>query len=765
MIAQQLKNIFRIFLKRKTISGIMILSLFVGFTTVFLLTEFVFNEYTVDSFHKNKNRIVRLQSDDPWVTGQKMNHITFAVPEYLKNNFPEVQDYCHWNKQVYEQIIANKNIYNQNLALFETNPEFFNLFTYQFIEGNQASALLGNNVVLSEKTAHLFFGDRKALGNPIIIKINGVEKIYTISAVVTQPGKSHIQFDMVTSINGKELRGTDAYLLLKENTDHKKLEEKINIQKSNIPFFWEGKTVNLYLNDLKSINITSEVKSKIFVSLSIAAIILFISFFNYINLFINLIMDRGKELGLIRIIGGTNKILIIKLGFEFSTLILIALLLSTLSLRPIIPYFNHLNGNNLLFSNFFQPQLLIIILGIVCIVIILSYFTIYLFLKNPLKSSKGTITSGIVIRKNGKLSVVNAIQYTISIVLIICTITLYRQINFIHNKPIGIDRDVIEFRLPAPFGDKNQTFKNSLLSHSIIEKVSVCSSSPLKEAAMIRWKYDDKGEKKEYTTLFFQGDENYINTLHIELIEGGEINTTAIHENKQCYINETMSKFHQLKDPIGKILPGSEMEIAGIVKDFHWNGFESLVPPAVIVANNEGRNLLVKIKKGREKEGIGIIQSVWKELIPNYPLEYETIGELFNQKHKKYEILVQFISFYCIISIILSSMGILAMSLFSIRRKVKEIGIRKVNGANLLEVLVMINHDLVRWNIVGFMLACPIAGYLMHKWLENFAYKTTLSWWIFALAGLLALGIALLTVSWQSWSAAKRNPITALRYE
>jgi putative ABC transport system permease protein len=173
----------------------------------------------------------------------------------------------------------------------------------------------------------------------------------------------------------------------------------------------------------------------------------------------------------------------------------------------------------------------------------------------------------------------------------------------------------------------------------------------------------------------------------------------------------------------------------------------------------------VKIRAGRTDDGIRIIKSVWKELIPDYPFEYDTIGEMFNDKHKKYETLVQFISFFCIISIILSSMGLLALSLFSIRRKVKEIGIRKVNGANVFEVLVMINNKLVGCILAGFLLACPIAGFLMYRWLENFAYKTELSWWIFALAGMLALGIALLTVSWQSWKAATRNPVEALRYE
>lgn len=764
MIIQQLSKTFRVILRRKTISGIIVLSLIVGFTTVFLLTGFIFNEYAIDEFHENKNRIVRLQSDDPWVEGQKMNHITYAAPEYIKNIFPEVEDYCQWNKHNYDQIIADNNTYYKGIDLFETNPGFFNIFSYQFIEGSPVNALSDNSVILSEHTAKKFFGDKKALGSQLIGKTRGSERIFTVSGVVTQPGESHINFDLLTLINGKELRGTEAYLLLKENTDQRKLEEKLNLQKSTIPFFWEGRTVNLYLNDLKSINITPEVKSKINISIAIAAIVLFIAFFNYINLFFNLIMDRRKELSMIRVIGGTNITLLKKLGVEFSTLVFIALVISIIAVKSLLPLFNQLNGSDLSLNSFFHPQLLIIILVIVCGVIMLSFISTNLFINNQLKVSN-PITSAIASGKNKKHSIINAIQYSVSIALIICTISLYRQVNFIHNKPIGLDRDVIEFRLPAPFGDKKQAFKNSLLNNSSIEKVAVCSASPVREAAMVSWKYDDNGEKKEYTTLLFQGDEDYINTLHIELIEGKEIIPNTTRQNNKCYINETMVKLHQLRDPIGKIIPGAKMEIAGIVEDFHWDGLESLVPPAIVAVNSEGRNLLVKIKDGQQADGIQVIKSVWEELIPDYPFDYYTIGGLFNDKHKKYEILVRFISFFCIISIILSSMGLLALSMFSIRRKVKEIGIRKVNGANVLEILGTINRRLISWIIVGFLLACPIAGYIMHRWLENFAYKTTLSWWIFALAGLLALGIALLTVSWQSWRAATRNPVEALRYE
>ena len=763
MILMLIKTALRILLRRKIISGIMIVSLVVGFTNVFLLSGFVFNEYAIDSFHSNRDYIFRMQSDDPWVTGDKMNYITFSAPEYIKNNFPEVIDYCRLEKQGYDEIIVNDNIYYQNVEVYDADPSFFSIFSYHFVDGNKTNALSGtNNIVLTEKTAHKFFGDKKAIGSAIVLKEKGVEKIFTVTAVVNQPGESHIKFDLLTSIEGKQPQGTNAYLLLKKGTDYRTFEEKLKVHKAEIPFFWEGKTTNYYLNDLKSVNLTKEVKNKIYISLGIAFIILFIAFFNYINLYINMIFDRIKELSMIRLMGGSRISLLKKLGTEISILIIVSTLLSFAALRIILPIFNQLNGSSMQFEDFIHLRFMLVISAVIFLIAILSYFIVLISLKKTFRLHSNNLKG---ITQNKKLATVSAIQYAASIILLICTITLYRQVNFIKHKEIGIDRNVVEFRLPELYAEKKQAMKNELLGSSIIDRVSVCGASPVMEAAMIGLKYDDLGEKKEYTALLFQGDEDYLKTLHIEMTEGREFKQTANGTKKMCYINEAMVKFFQMKNPIGKLVPGTDLEIAGVLKNFHWTGLEITIQPAIVSITNKGRDLLVKIKDGQHADGINLIKSVWSKITQGYPFEYSTTGELFNDKHKKYEMLLRFISFFCIISIILSSLGLIALSLFSIQRKVKEIGIRKVNGARVIEILVLINRKLVVWVLFGFVIACPIAWYAMHKWLQNFAYKTDMSWWVFALAGVIALVIALLTVSWQSWRTATRNPVEALRYE
>ncbi|HEY4785455.1 MAG TPA: ABC transporter permease [Bacteroidales bacterium] len=760
-----IKNAFRSISRRKVVSSVIIISLVAGFTNIFLLSGFLFNEYSIDSFHQKKRQIFRMQSDDPWVEGNKMNYITFATPVFLKNNFPEVTNFCHWNKQGFDELKVDNNVYYQNIDAFETEASFFTIFSYRFVEGNPTNALSDkNNIVITEKAAHKLFGDKKALGKTIVFKSKGVEKVFNVSAVINQPGESHLKFDLITSIEGKDLRGTDAYLLLKEGTNHKAFQEKINAHKSEIPFFWEGKTVNYYLNDLESINITKEVKTKIYISLGIAITILVIAFFNYISVYMNMIFDRIKEMSIVRIMGGTYMNILKIIAIEIFLLITVSTLLSFPVIKIVLPAFNQLNESKLLFSNFMDFHFLLIVSAFISLAFIVSCFIVLLSIRGIFHDHHHYFAKTPTY-KNKKLFTISTVQYTISIILIICTITFYRQINFIRQKEIGLNRNVVEFRLPEMYRDKKNEMKDVLLSNPVIEKASVCQASPVREGAMIRLNYEDMNKNKEYTVLFFQGDEEYLKTLHIELTDGHEFSQTAADTKKMCYINQAMVKFFQMKDPIGKLIPGSDMEIAGVLKNFHWTGLETTVPPAIVTMSKSGRNLLVKIKDGHQAEGINLIKTTWSRITHGYPFEYYTIGDLFNEKHEKYERQYQLVSFYCIVSILLSSMGLTALSLFSIRRKVKEIGIRKVNGAHMSEILIFINQKLVGGILLGLIIACPVAGFLMHKWLQNFAYKTELSWWVFGVAGAVAVVVALLTVSWQSWKAATRNPVESLRYE
>jgi putative ABC transport system permease protein len=756
-----MKTLFRRFIKRRVTFSIIVISLIVAFTSTFLITGFVVNEYAVDSFHKNRDRIFRLLSDDPWVEGATFPHITKAAPEYIKNTFPEVVEYSQWNKNSFIKIEADNKTFFKDFSIYDTDPAFFKLFSYNLKEGDLSTIFADkSNIVLSEKSATKIFGTDKALGKSLAIEHRSGEKNYFVSGVIETPkNSSHLEFDMLTSIEGKKFRGSHAYLLLKDDAVASVYEKKLQSHKDDIPFFKSGTSVNYYLEDLSSIHLTRELKTKIRIFVIIAILILFVAFFNYFNLISSQIFEREDELKIKRIIGGSYFEIVNSLALEFSVMVIVSVIISFFSIKLFLPVFNSINDSVLVFSDFFHFIILAAVILITFLVILLSYFAVYIYIRR--RSRIGVLKPG----KAYKIPIISTFQFAVSSALIICTLFIVKQIKYIHNKDIGLNRDIAEMRLPPLDKDKSLIFKEMLLEDPAIEKVSICSASPVREGIILLHTYIENGESKEYSTLLFLGDNNYINTLGIEILEGHNFFETAKQNKNKCLINQSMVNLLELKNPVGKILPGSKKEIIGIVRDFHWNSLENKIPPTMIVYTSKGSNILVEMNPVLQQKAISHIKSSWNKVITSHPFEYWTIGDWFNKKHEKFELFVRFITFFCFLAIFLSVIGLISRSILSINNKTKEIGIRKINGAKVFEVLTMLNTDFVKWVVVAFIIATPLSYYAMNKWLENFAYKTTMSWWIFALAGVLALGIALLTVSWQSWKAATRNPVEALRYE
>jgi putative ABC transport system permease protein len=294
----------------------------------------------------------------------------------------------------------------------------------------------------------------------------------------------------------------------------------------------------------------------------------------------------------------------------------------------------------------------------------------------------------------------------------------------------------------------------------------VVGASPVLEHFLIALKYQQDGVEKQYTPAGFSGDENYLKVLGIKLIKGIDFSENPSANNKKCLINQSFARLFPDQDLIGKGMPGKEeMIISGIVTDFNYSDLKSLIEPAFISYSKNGSHLLVKPSDNQEVQTRKIISQVWTNLIPDFPLNIESVGDRYEWFHRDNTNYLRLIVSCSLISLFLSMIGLFAISFQRTRSRTKEIGIRKINGASVFEILVMLNKDLGRWVLLAFLFASPVAWYTMHKWLLNYAYKTELSWWVFALAGTIALAIAILTVSWQSWRAATGNPVEALRYE
>jgi putative ABC transport system permease protein len=338
--------------------------------------------------------------------------------------------------------------------------------------------------------------------------------------------------------------------------------------------------------------------------------------------------------------------------------------------------------------------------------------------------------------------------------------------NFITNKSIGLNKEVIEVKIPGQYKDKTDVFKEELLKNITINNVSVVGASPVLEHFMVSLRYQENGTEKQYSPSGFSGDENYLKVLDLELVEGDGFSDILSSNTKKCLINQTFANIFAGESMVGRGIPGMEdWIVTGVVKDFHYSGLKSRIDPAFITFDNRGLHLLVKSSDGMTSEARRTIEQVWQKLIPDYPVNIESIGDRYEWFHRDNTNFKRLIVSCSIISLFLSMIGLFALSFQKAHSRTKEIGIRKINGATIIDILLLINLDFIRWTLIAFAIALPAAWYAMNKWLENYAYKTEISWWIYGLAGAIVLIISLSTISWHSWKAATRNPVEALRYE
>jgi len=562
--------------------------------------------------------------------------------------------------------------------------------------------------------------------------------------------------------------------LLKKNTNPTDVEKIFAAGKDKIPVIHDGIPGKYYLKNFRqayfnqspdgSIGIVRD-KADLWIAFLIGLMIIGVAAVNFLGLINNKLMDKAKDYSVRRINGGSKASLVANFMLENFILVFTAFLLSLGLMTLMLPFFNKLVDSEIVPAYFFQMQNLIVMFGIfgflLGIALLFSLAKIRLTINSSLLRGTTILQEKII-----RVPAFNIFQIAVSVILIVCSGVITKQIRYIANRDIGINKDVIEVKLPYQYADKTGIFKDEILKNPAISTVSVTTASPLLEYWMVSFHYTENGADKQYSPALFNGDENFIKTLGIKVIEGRDFSdNTASNENK-CLVNESLAAKFKGQKLVGGLLPGDDkLIVIGVVKDFHFNSLKNKIDAGIIRFYKEGNHLLVKGASGTNAAVVKAISGVWKKLIPDYPLNIESVKDRFDWYHRENANYVKLIVSCCVISLFLSMIGLFAISLHATRKRTKEIGIRKINGAQVTEVMAMLNSDFVKWVSIAFLFATPIAYYAMHKWLQSFAYKTELSWWIFALSGLLALGIALLAVSWQSWKAATRNPVEALRSE
>ncbi len=810
MIKNHIKATLRSIRKQKIIASIKIGGLAISITACILIALYINDELGYDKHYKEGERIYRVLIR--WNSnGESEQSIYFPAPfaKALVENFPEIENAGRINPVMLfgagdneiRRTDTPKSSFEQGFTY--TDQSLLDIFKTPIIYGNSEHALDNSkSMVISRRKAEKYFPNENPVGKTMIIN-NDPKKIYTIQGVIENPpANSHFQYDFLLTLkdvnfyNGEQknwgANNYPTYILVKPETDITSLEKKMElitekyyepILRANGDVFADKikDIISYKLQPISDIHLYSagldydaanngDIRY-IYVFVLIAIAILLIATINFINISTAKSIEKGKETGLRKTIGASKSNLI---SFFLTESILYSIISFGIGLLVVVgtlPLFNSITGKSIIipWNNWwFIPVLLLasVIIGIAAGL----YPAFYLSSFKPAQ-----VIKGLAVNTRNSFNTRSALvvfQFAASILLIVGTIAINKQMNYILNKNTGFDKDQILLLHGAnTVGKKTDVIKAELLHHSIIENVTVSGYLPISGSRRDGNSFWNEGRRtidESVGAQIWKVDTNYLETMGIKLISGRNLSEMRPTDKQSVIINQTMANELGLTEPLGKVITNynnNTMTIIGVVEDFHFESFNQQIGGLCMVLGNSPQVIAVRFNGSETTKVIETVTKIWDNFVPDQAIRYSFLNNDFAQMYSNIKRMGLLFSVFTGLAIIVACLGLLALSLSMIDKRKKEIGIRKVNGAKLSQVLLMLNKDFVRWVVVAFFIAIPIGYYSMHRWLESFAYKTNLSWWIFALAGALSLGTALLTVSWQSWKAATRNPVNALKYE
>ena len=784
----QIKNSFRFLLKKKNYLFINVFGLGVGVASFLILALYIYNDISYNRFNENYSRIYRLAE------GSGMQTKGLVLPTIL-DQIPEVE--CGTRFFTWDGFRVSYNDVAFPQGVQYVDSAFFSVFSFPFTEGNSKNPLKEKyGAVISSDVAKKYFGDTPAVGKKLQIKFTNT--FLTVNGVVDVPENSSVKFEIVTSYEtGMEISPwivsvhdwyntfSESYIVLKEGISPSQIDPKLQriVTEKFLPV-GENKT-DLNLFPYSEYHAKYESNGTLIIILSLVALgILGIAIFNYINLTISSSITRSREVGIKKVFGATRHHLFGQIITESYTISFIALIFGYLLAIALLPMFNQLFEINLQFNFSENYIFFFMLLAIWFVVGLISGIVPALFLSRAklVQSLKGKLNV-----KNRSLLSQNSlvvVQFTIAIILICVTFLVKNQIGFMIEKDPNFDKENIvvaeletwQYEDANAASNKFSKIAKELKESPYVKSVCFSQTIPGTYSENYNTFYHEASSTVESIHLkkAYVG-RNYFETYGIPFTSGSGFNQ-ELSSYKNCVVlNKTaMTKLgysEAAKQIIRESSPTGQINtIIGAIEDFSYQGAQhEMQPLAHFFAEQEKLSnwglLSVRANPGASLKVVELLKEKWQNTSPITSVNYFFIDDKLDQHYKEYIRVNKVFSWFSLLAIILSCIGLFTLSAQSMTRKTKEIGIRKVNGAKVSEILAMLNKDFIKWVAIAFVIACPIAWYAMNKWIENFAYKTTLSWWIFALAGVLALIIALLTVSWQSWRAASRNPVEALRYE
>ncbi len=762
-----------------------VLGLAMGLCCAILVMTHVAKEYSYDTCIPEHERVFHLVKKTPGFA-KGGTYLSYGVTPLLAEKFSEIQYFSRTENYSNSAncIVSYKNergditSFDED-AFYVADSSLFSILKYPFAEGRRETALnQPNSIVLSKETAIKYFGTEPALGKTLLLNN---ERSFTVSGVVDIPDYVTFEFSVVapiTTIYSEQLLATvegnqngEPYIKLHENVDVAGFSAKIKHFYGDILPDREDAD-QIVLSTLPIAERRLHYGNGPYILVIISLIVLLVSVLNYINMSTSLMHERTSEIAVKKITGASGLLIGRQLILETAVVCFGAILLGVVLAISGTPLFNRLTGSDL--QPFLQSNIPFFVIGCVALWIVITVFAG--FYPALILSRSSTISllqnkkSTVSMRSKGALV---TFQFVISIILIVATLTTSRQYRFMTEMPLGFNN---EWVIQLPFSDELKGNSDLLLEElrkiPAVRNASAASALPvgISHNFGIKWT-DEKGEQRDESMSFVITTDGYTETFGMDVLQGRPFLRNRLNEKQAVLINESAAKMLGFKNPVGEYLNfwGQECAIIGVVKDFQNNFLYNKIAPMVFYANpdNQGftKFLYVSIHPEKYDHTIAKIEKVIKNISPSFPFEYRFTDEEVEAYLEQVARLTNAFQFTSIIALLLAVVGITALTYHSTRARTKEVGVRKVNGARTFEVLMLLNWDFFKWVVIAFLIACPIAWYLLTQLLETFAYKTGLSWWIFALAGALALGIALLTVSFQSYKAAVRNPVESLRYE
>jgi len=807
MIKNYLKTALRNLSKNKFYTTINIIGLAAGLATCLLIFLYVLDELSYDKYNKKAVRIFRVNNEIKFGG----NYADLAVAPALMGptmvkEFPAVQQYTRikW----YGGFLVRKG--NQNLREGRVgygDSTLFDVFTLPMLDGDPRTALKEpHSLVITETIAKKYFDRTDVVGEMMLINDTGN---YKITGVIKDiPPQSHFYFDFfVPFIENEDSRSTNwlsenynTYVVLRQASDAKKLEPELNKMMDRYVAPELKQVINLSLDDFKKsggyirasftpltdIHLHSNKIAElwgngnmqfVYIFSAVAVFILLIACVNFMNLSTARSSNRAKEVGVRKVLGSLRKNLIQQFLTESVLISFIALALAVLMAWLLLPYFNQLSGKSIHVSALTQPSMLASLVALMLAVGLLagSYPAFFLSAFQPIVVLKGKLAAGF--KRSWLRNGLVIFQFFISILLIIGTVVIYTQLNYIRSKDIGFNRkQVLVLNSTDALRDQATTFKNELLQISGVENATLSGFLPVNynrsnDALFTTPALD---QKTAMSSQVWPVDDNYIPTLNMKVIQGRNFSPQFPTDSTAIIINEAAAKFLNTKEILDKKLYRIQdiqtkkvdvLHVIGVVKDFNFSSLRQVVTPLAFVLKKETSNISVRVSTAKIPSIIAQIENKWKALAPNLPLDYSFMDEQFNQLYTTEQQTGRIFITFAVLAILIACLGLFGLVTYAAEQRTKEIGIRKVLGADVGNIVAMISKDFLRLVVIASVIAFPVAWWAMHKWLQDFAYRVSISWWVFVFAAAMAVIIALLTISFQAIKAAIANPVKSLRTE